>query len=359
MKSKISVLFILVLVLAACKKPEELETPGDTSFQSVLTNFSSAIPAQYASFADHTLSLTLAAEDLRTSPNASNLEVLQNELFETRKAWQWICMFNFGPAETNNLSSINTFPADTTSIKNKIESETLQGFSPDETGFAALDFLLHREAALSSITEEENANHVLDLIVSHCESISNKANSVRNEWNGSYAANFKANTGAAAGSGMSLLVNHFVICYEQLKREKVALPLGLLTLGIPLVDHVEARYGAYSSTLALEQITALNAVFNGFDTAEMNSIGLAEALREVDARYGANQVLLDEEINGRFSVSINNLSQLPSDLRTFISESPDELESIYNQLQSTVALVKADMPSSLGISITFSDNDGD
>jgi len=359
MKSTISVLCILVLVLTACKKPEELESPGDTSFQSVLSNFSSAIPAHYASFSDHALSLKLAAEDLRTSPNESNLELLQNELFETRKAWQWVCMFNFGPAETISLSIINTFPADTSAIKNKIESGTLDGFSADETGFAALDFLLHRETALSSITENENAAHILDLIVSHCEVISNKANSVKNEWNSSYAANFRQNTGAAAGSGMSLLVNHFVICYEQLKREKVALPLGLLTLGIPLVDHVEARYGAYSSTLALEQITALSAAFNGFDTAELNSIGLAEALRELDARYGENQVLLDEEMNARFSVSINNLSQLPSDLSTFISESPDELESVYNQLQSTVALVKADMPSSLGISITFSDNDGD
>lgn len=359
MNSKVSVLFMLVLVLAACKKPEELETPGDTSFQSVLTNFSSAIPAQYESFAEHTLSLKLAAEDLRTSPNAMSLELLQNELFETRKAWQWICMFNFGPAETISLSSMNTFPADTSAIKNKIDSGTLDGFSPDETGFAALDFLLHRETALSSITENENAAHILDLIVNHCEDISNKANSVKNEWNSSYATNFRQNTGAAAGSGMSLLVNHFVICYEELKREKVALPLGLLTLGLPLVDHVEARYGAYSSTLALEQMTALNSVFNGFDDTDMNAIGLAEALREVDARYGENQVLLDNEINARFSVSINNLSQLPSDLRTFISDSPDELESIYNQLQSTVALVKADMPSSLGISITFSDNDGD
>jgi predicted lipoprotein len=359
MLKKLGFLFLIVLLASSCKKPEELESPSDTSFQSVLSNYALIIPNQYASFEDQSELLKQAAEALGTTPNASTLEQARIELEETRKAYQWICMYNFGPAEALNLNEVNTFPADTTAIQNQIDNGSVNGVNADEMGFAALDYMLHRSNALSEMTEASTAGTLLDRIVQCAGHIHSKAQSVRQEWNSSYASEFKANTGAAAGSGMSLLVNHYVICYEELKREKVALPLGLLTLGIPLPEHVEARYGGYSSSLALEQIKALSQTFNGFDSPELNAMGLADALREVDAKYGAEQIPLEVEINDRLAASESALSELPRNLRLYIESAPEELEQVYNQLQSNVALLKADMPSSLGISITFSDNDGD
>ncbi len=359
MLKKLGFFFFVALVASSCKKPEELESPSDTSFQSVLSNYSLIIPDQYASFKDQSELLKQAVETLRNEPNSSNLEQARIELEETRKAYQWICMYNFGPAEALNLNEVNTFPADTTAIQNQLDNGVVNGQNPDELGLAALDFLLHRHNALAEMTEGPSSSILLDRIVGCATHIYNKALNVHQEWTSTYADEFRANTGAAAGSGMSLLVNHYVICYEQLKREKVALPLGLLTLGIPLTDHVEARYGGYSSVLALEQIKALKEAFIGFDSPEINSMGLADALREVDAKYGAEQVALEEEINNRLSASEAALSELPRNLRLYIESNPQELEQVYNQLQSNVALLKADMPSSLGISITFSDNDGD
>ena len=91
MIKKLGFLFLIVLLASSCKKPEELESPSDTSFQSVLSNYALIIPNQYASFEDQSELLKQAAEALRTTPNVSNLEQARIELEETRKAYQWIC----------------------------------------------------------------------------------------------------------------------------------------------------------------------------------------------------------------------------------------------------------------------------
>jgi hypothetical protein len=64
-------------------------------------------------------------------------------------------------------------------------------------------------------------------------------------------------------------------------------------------------------------------------------------------------------INDNLTSAGNSLSSFPATIRAGVSNNRPEILAIYEQLQAIVPLLKVDMVSAFGISITFTDNDGD
>lgn len=342
---------LLLLLVFGCKDPNE-EPEEYVQFDDALAAFySEGISPAFSNVNAATAALEAAAGAFADNPTESNFDLLKEELKDTRIAWQQVSPYRFGPAEDRDLHArVNTYPADTAAIEGVIQSGNFDGLENDQRGFAAIAWVLYRQDALQTLQSDANA---MDYLNAQCADATSLVDQVKNDW-GSYQETFTTSLGASAGSGLSLYLNSFVFDYEDLKRNKLALPLGLLTLGTPLPDRTEAYHAGYSAELAIAHIEAS---INAFEVT--GDQGLDDLLDQAGAFHSPSNRDLSVAISEELAEARIALDQLIDPLSAQVVDDPITVEEVYNELQEVVVLIKADMPSALGVSITFTDNDGD
>jgi len=147
-------------------------------------------------------------------------------------------------------------------------------------------------------------------------------------------------------------VNELNFDFELIKNAKVAIPLGLKTLGVAQPEMVEAVYSDASKDLLIQNLKGIKDLFTGAD-----GLGIDDYLNSLGARYGSEN--LSDAIIARFESCEDKANALGSSLKSEIEINPSEVESLHTELQNLVVLLKTDMPSQLGVQITYQDNDGD
>jgi hypothetical protein len=183
--------------------------------------------------------------------------------------------------------------------------------------------------------------------------------SVSSQW-ASYRNTFVESTGTDANSSFSGLVNSYVLYYERyLRSGKVGLPVGAMS-GVALPEITEAYY---SPTLSKElAITALNTVKSYYEGRSYNNSTDGTGMKDYFAAMGTkdgNGKLLADVVTEEMDQAITGLQALNGNIRDAVSNNRPAVLAIYDELQDVVPLLKVDMVSALGISITYVDNDGD
>ncbi len=314
------------------------------------------LPA-YKQFQLSNENLISAFELFKNESTASNFNEVQLAFEETYLVWQDASAFEFYKADEIQLrSNINTFPSDTAKIEDNIQQFGTDLTSPtnlDAKGLPALDYLLYNNLAYENLTGIDVGlifNYV-DLIL---DDMSQNMSLVIADWE-TRSSTFGDNIDNSADSPISLLVNQLNLDFELFKNARIGIPLGKRTANIQRPDQVEAKYSMQSIKLAVEHVKAIKNIFNGVGGNEAQ--GLDDYLNFLDAKY--DNGLLSDAINNQFDVIIDDLSALNDPLSERVYDSVDALNQIYNNIQKQVVLLKTDMPSNLGVLITYQDNDGD
>jgi predicted lipoprotein len=341
-----------VLLLAACK--DKKESTEETTFTTLLNAVANdQIIPRHNAFETQASQLHGSCLEFTAQPTLQNLESLKSAYQSAYVSWQEISAFRFGPALTLNAREvINTFPTNAIEIEEHISAGTLPN-QEDNGGFPALDYLLFHSVDSEILASFETAHRrvYLEHITAEIQQI---ATDLADSWESNYKSTFvNANTSASTG-GLSLLSNGLIDDYEQIKRDKIALPLGLLTLGIPLPEKAEGYYSGLSLELAQAQLDAVQDLFNNG-----NRYGLDDLLEERNAFHSGSNLPLAEKINLELNEGREALLSIQGTLTEAIANDPQSVEEAYHELQEVVVLFKADMISALGISITSQDNDGD
>ena len=325
------------------------------------------IPA-YQAFQASMGALDAAGNNFAADPTPETLEALQGRLKDARTTWQDVALFQFGPAETFALrGSLNTYPTDTDQINNNITSGsyvlgTLDNI--DAGGFPALDYLINGLGTstgeiLPYYTTDNEAAARTQYVLDNISFIKGLVDSVVGRWlpgGGNFIGTFLSadKGGVDVGSSLGQLINAMILHYERFIRDgKIGIPAGVRSSGIPRPTTTEVYYGGYSLELAIRSMRTLNSVYEGtsFDGAE--GIGLQENLEFLDAPD------LASDISSTSAEIIGALEQLSDPLSTQIDADTDSVVNTFTKMQELVVLMKADMTSFLGITITFQDNDGD
>lgn len=325
------------------------------------------IPA-YDTLAKHTAQLQEVATDFVEAPDATSLSSLRAAWRNAYQVYQHVAFYNLGPAEEQLLNqTLNTFPATKNDIEDNVSSGTydLATISNyDAKGFPALDYLLYGLAedeadVLAYYTTDENASHRRQYLLDVVEDIDVHSKLVLEAWQetgGNYVATFVSRTGVDAGGAVSMLINAMVQYLERdLRDAKIGIPLGVRSLNVPIPANCEARYGQQSVALASASIKTLQNIYTG--TGELNSIGLDDYLVAINARYQGTS--LDEAIREQLSLAITKIGAIPEPLEETVMNNQTPPTEAYQALQKLTLLLKADMTSSLGILVTYQDNDGD
>lgn len=355
-----------ILGVAGCKDPDSKD---DLTFdQSALLNHlgNNIIVPNYEDLVAQMTRLGSAADEFETATNASNLEDLRIEFKAAYRSWMYCSTFEFGPASEVSLrAQVNTFPTDTDVIDANLQSGTYDLASAsniDAKGFPAIDYLLYGvdgspQAVLTAFNEAGRGEELLTYLQEVIGEMQALTSQVLQTWRETYLDNFIVNLGTNVGSAMGLFINQLNFDYEILKKPRLGIPLGVQTLGTPLPENVEAYYSGYSNELMVAHFNAISNLFFGTSLADVSAYGIDDALNALDAKY--NGAPLTAAIANQISATRDALAGLPDPLSAAVVNDPGTVDAVYREVQKLLVLFKTDMTSSLGILITYVDNDGD
>jgi predicted lipoprotein len=361
-----------IVLVQSCSKSGADNSGGgksDNSFdrKGLLTNMSANIilPA-YTSFQASASALNDAVIAFNSSPDAAKLTAAQNAFTAAYKQWQSTSEFDFGPANQINFRvGINTYPADLGQISANINSGTYDpGLLSNlaAKGLPAIDYLLFGTGAdngaiLTQYTTDSHAANRKTYLAALALEIKTSATSILTSWNGAYKSTFLSADGTDVGSSLGQLVNQLVFDFEIIKNYEIGIPAGVQSMGTVFPQKVQAYYSKTSLQLTLLHIQAIQNLYLG-KSAAGDGLGLDDYLVKINAKYSDGK-LLNDVIKAQFATVITKLQALSDPLADNIRNNPAAVTAAYIELQKLTVLLKTDMTSSLGILITFGDNDGD
>jgi predicted lipoprotein len=366
----------LLLLNFACTKGGS-NTGGNTTVtgtDTVLLNIgNNIILPGYQSLATAVNALDSSIVDFNASPNSTKLTNVQTIFKAAYTAWESVSEYNyFGPASTiePTLPSLNIFRTNTTVIESNISSGTytINTFANSAAkGFPALDYLLFgtdNATLLSNYTTASTAANRQQYLATVSADIKTSVNTVLNGWSaggGNYINTFVTGTGNSVSSSLGLLLNSLDQDFEILKNDCLGIPLGKIPVGSssPLAPtEVEAYYSGISLQLAIAQLKTVQGIYLG-TAANGNGLGLNTYLTQVEQKNGLryNGGLLSDTIKTTFNTAIAQLQAIPVPLSANLGNA--NVSAAFTSCQQLIALLKTDMPSDLGVLISYGDNDGD
>jgi len=362
-------LISFLLILSSCGSGGPDLSDSDFDRALMIQNYgNNVILPSYNALQERVDDLQSSITDFSENPTTENLSSAQEELKQARLAWQDANLFQFGPAESNALrTSVNTFPADTDQIESNIDSGdyTLGTLSNTAAaGFPTLGYLLHGignsdEEIVSQYVDDSNAENRTQYLQDNITFIKNNIDNVVTEWGsngGDFISTFvsEENAGTDVGSSLGQLVNALVLHYERFIRDgKIGIPAGVRSAGVPRPEATEAFYAGYSVELAIANTRAAKRLFLGNNLNSEEGVGLDDNIEALDASELSDQIVTD------FDEAIAALQNLNDPLSENIENNNEPVLDAFSELQNLVVLMKADMASILGVTITFQDNDGD
>lgn len=312
--------------------------------------------------------LDASADAFAAAPTAAGLAELQDRLKAARLAWQDVNVYAFGPAASVTLrAALNTFPVDEDQVEANVAagSYTLGSVANRAAaGFPALGYLLHGLGAsdaetLAAYTDAPDAAARLAYLQDNVAYVQDAVDATVEAWSpagGDYLGTFlsAANAGTDVGSSLGMVLNALAMHYERVLRDgKIGIPAGVRSAGVPRPTSTEAYYGGYSAELAAANLRAVRRLYLGNGLDGTPGSGLDDYLDALGA--GA----LAAEITASFDEAVAAVEALDDPLAVQIQEDLDPVLTAFQEMQDNVVLLKADMTSILGVTITFQDNDGD
>lgn len=346
-------------------------TAGETFARApMLTNWADNIivPA-YIDFSEKLTDLSAGLETFKADGSEANLVALRSVWLEAYKAWQYVEMFEIGPAEAVGLRlSLNSYPSDIAIIEANASKGAYDLKLPSNRvgkGFPAMDYLINGlgetdaaiVAKLGSATAKATYLAYLDAVVKDMIVLSDQ---VLSEWQQGYRDTFVNNDGATATASVDRFVNDYIFYYEKfLRAGKMGIPLGVFS-GNTLPGNLEGYYdNDVSKVLFLEGLKASQDFFNGKHFAsEGKGESLATYLDALNVLKGGED--LNKIINEQFDTAREQVTALGT-FREEIenNDPPSNMLLAYDEVQRIVPLFKVDMVSAMSISIAYVDSDGD
>ncbi len=356
-------LLILLLASAACNEDSKVGDPCDNDFdqEALFRNVAdNLILPSYNELQASVNEMEAEASAFLQAPDLVSLGQLRESWKAAYLSWQQAAQYEFGPAAEFFLrSSLNNFPLNQASVDQNIQSGTYDFDNPSayDKGFPALDYLLYGLAGddagiLAKYTDGTLAESYRSYLRAVVTDIRERVEGTNNRWVNGYRETFVKNTGTAAGTSLSLIINSLNEHYEFIKRDKIGLPAGVLTLGFTNPDKVEAPHSGISATLAKTAIQASEGYYLGD-----NGPGLDDYLQYIGAEKNGRP--LDSIIREQFQAARQALEAVSDPLSAAVDNDKDAVDKAYTEITKNVVNLKTDMASVLCVAITYVDNPSD
>lgn len=358
---------IIILLAYGCKKKTE-DSPNKPNFDgfdrtALLTNIGNQVimPA-FSDLVTQSDSLVKASNQFSNTPNLSNLNSLQNQWKNTTYTMKQCELFKFGAFQDLSLyNNLDFWPVRSADIENLINTQTNITESLLETkgatvkGFPVIEYLIFNktygnDSVLAKFTTSSTAvvrKTYLTALANHAKS---NVLTVKSAWETTYLQSYINANSKAIDASINVTVNQMIALVDFMKSTKIGVPFGKKDGNID-VTKVEAYQSGVSWNYLAKNVATLQKTFNGG-----NGLGFDDFLNFLNAKYNGGN--LSDAINAQF-----NKIQAEIPTTTTLSESilqdPSTVNLVFNDLKQLLILIKVDMISSMGLTVTFTDNDGD
>ena len=350
----------------------EVETDEDSSVskktfdrQEMLTFIVNKIILPSFDHLDHNLGELESSFDLfNADVTDENFDDLRKKWLNSYKAWQHVEMFNIGKAMKDYyLFKSNIYPVDTVRVKSNIESGVYDLENPNNysaQGFPTIDYLLYGldddpSKVINQLRDNIKNRDYLKTIIG---ALVSNTKAVKEDWV-QMKEEFVKSTENTASSNLNMMVNDFIYYFEKgFRANKFGIPSGVFS-STALPDRVEGYYSKiFSKEIAMEAMTSIKNFFNGisFDNKEVTGQCLKSYLNYIES---GKDNLLSDQINEKLNITENSINALD---QSFVSQIDSDITPFlrtYDNIQSTVVLLKVDMLQVLNISVDYADADGD
>lgn len=316
----------------------------------------------YRDLADRSGDLRRAADALCASPSDDGLRAARDAWAAAREPLQSAWLFHFGPAMDLAIQDyLDYWPARPDTIEASLASAAtidaawIDTLGAPSRGFPAIEYLLfdpaRDDAALVAYLGDagEGARRCTYLAALAADVESQSAR-LRDAWEpdrGGYASSFA--DGGELAMQVSVFYNAVFGATEAIKVRKIGTPQGREAMGVPQPDLAESRFSDRSVEDMLDAMRAVRSVFTGTRGAR-DGLGLEDAIAEL--RPDAVPDVL-----ARIDAAIAALETLP---RPFDAHLADAIvEPVYQTVVAVVRVMSTDVAALLGVTVTFTDTDGD
>ena len=363
----IAVFCVLTIVgfLSSCKDDNQKFTPSCISeydISPLLVNYvDEIIIPRLESFDKQYDECYQEGENFIDNPQLENLIRFRMEYIAVYKLWQTVSAFSFGPGEDVFwVSSFNNFPLNESKVLLDVQDGKMDFSSPDDynKGLPLLDFFLYGLSdSEEGILDSFSINNAFGIYTKAVlDDMDKKLDDVIGNWQ-SYANEFKQKTGTTDGQSINLLVNTLNKDYEYIKRNKIGIPSGVLSLGFTNPREVESYHSGQSIELAKTAIQSSKDLFLGTKFDGTDGEGLEEILRSIGA--DKNGVSLADVIINQYDIALERINAIEETLQESVDDDKQNVIDAYNALSEQVIYLKSDMPSVMCIPITYVDNPSD
>ena len=345
----------LFLVSLACGS----SAPSD---QDVLVSLTGQVivPA-YQAAAREIAQMDRDAAALCDAPGSESLEAARQSWRTARASWMQSEAMWFGPVMERRSVSLLDWPStDTVGIDEMLAAGTLvetgqlrDAFSAKRRGFGAIEYLLFREDALGVL----NASPAYCSYLTALTEVANgEAEAILSEWTDGtdqqapYRDYFTGTSQLALlpGAAAEEVVRTQVFMVRDIVQMRLASALGLRESGADL-SVIPGNAADNGLEDLRNEILGMQAVYEGAGPEALGISGLVRPLSEDTA----------QRMSVQLAAALAAAESVDGTLRNAISDRPEQVRVLYDRLQELQRTLATEVVSLLGVSVGFSDTDGD
>ncbi|QTE23454.1 imelysin family protein [Polaribacter cellanae] len=289
-----------------------------------------------------------------TNLNNQNLLSLKTAWKNAALSYSKTEVGDFGVIKNTGIHlAIYSWTANETGIENFIASthvisESSINSSPTKTrGLSAIEYLIFEKTTAETITAFSDQRR-LDYLIYLGENLLKKVNSLKDQWE-SYSSIFIKNKTSGLDGSINRIVNQMNVLLENIKRFKIGEPSGLENSTTVSTNLLQADKSGISLDIIEKNIESLKATYFG------NTYGLDDYVSLI-----SNNDDINTAIKNQFLAIENDISSFSnSSLKEVINAKNLKVNNLYQHIKELIVLIKVDVASTLSITVTFTDNDGD
>jgi predicted lipoprotein len=346
----------LLAGLAAARLPLEARI-GNTavSKRAALENIAQGVllPA-YTELAARSSALATAVDALAATPSPASLSRAKEAWSATHLAWRRAQTFAHGPiAELNVYGRIQFWPSRRQSVERvvraqrPIDDDYIQELGAGAVGLSALEVLLFdarkddaaRLASFAGPNGERQRQYARVL----ARELASKTQLVLATWR----AGFDAGFAAGGQDSVNLIVNDVLAAIESGVQARLRSVIDLHGAAAIGPDLVEGALSGTSQQGILALLVGARAAFSGGDGP-----GLDDYLRQLNAATA-------RRVEAQFQKAIAAVQAIGGPVELAVAANPDQVRRAHDECRALEIMLKTEVVSSLGVTLTFKATDGD
>ncbi len=334
---------------------------GDAAVLVSLTD--SVIVPGYEAVAQEAGELRQALDGLCASPSDSTLSEARQAWREIRAPWMRSEATWVGPVMERRSKSLMDWPEvrperiESMLAENPVttEDDVRHSLASTQRGLGAIEYLLFAPDAMELLADQSSAR---------CNFLMAVGRLVESESGGLVAAwtagedggppykdflTGRSDSSLLPGQAVAELVRVQVFLIRTIVDMRLASALGLREEG-PDLAAIPGGNGLNALSDLRNQVLGMRDMYIGHEESE--GLGISELVKELSTET-------DDRIRGHFESSLAAIDSVGTPLRPAILEQPEQVRPVYDRLSELQRTLSTEVVSLLGISVGFSDTDGD